>query len=147
MYNTLLCIIRQKPHLPSELVWDGEIASVVETVNVVKKLINNSWGKDKGNLSPFYFHYYLSKSVYWDDFRKIVKICYNLYVASKDELGRNPGFPLCFGKDWASHIGHVWGVSYKQGRLASPPLPPPPPNLSLHKTSNTTNTTQHTIQV
>jgi hypothetical protein len=40
--------------LPSELVLDGEIAGVVETVNVVKKLINNSQRKDKGNLSPLY---------------------------------------------------------------------------------------------
>jgi hypothetical protein len=38
MYNTSLCIIRQKHHLPSEqaMVWDGELAGVVETVNVVK---------------------------------------------------------------------------------------------------------------
>jgi hypothetical protein len=108
-YITMYCIIGQKHHSPSELVWDCKIAGVVETVNVVVTFSLPLLSTEVGLLV-------------W--FSKIVKICYNLYVAPKDELGRTPGFPLCFVKDWASHIGHVWGVPCKQGRLESPPPPP-----------------------
>jgi hypothetical protein len=79
MHHTTLYAIRQKHHLPSEqyIVWDGEIAGVVETVNVVVTLSLPLLFTGVGLLG-------------W--FSKIVKICYDLYVAQKENYEETPIF-------------------------------------------------------